>query len=135
MTRGAALILQQRDLILDLIVLLYAFVVVVAFLVVPGIQEYRRVRRLLAIRQEMDAARAGATHGDPGRFMVSDPRPRPRPEDRAGRTLPPVSPVPVSNAGRVLGYSARPAYPDNIIAFRRELARRGASLDDLRIER
>ena len=119
--------------VLAIVLLLVALGLVLRFVVWEALQELRHVRRRLAIRKELDAARSAAPHSDPSRRVVRGLGARVRPADRPGSAVSPLLAVPARDAG-LAGATGHAAYPGNLYAFRSELARRGATLDDLRIE-
>lgn len=99
----------------------------------PVVRFYVRRR---ALRRELDAARKGHTHGDPGRARVSTLRPRLCAEDRRGLDVSGVLPLRLSDAGLVVEHGSRAATAgvSRGVAFRRELAARGQAVDELQIE-
>lgn len=117
-----------------LILLLVALVLLVAYVLVPALKELRHVRRRLALRRELEGARGAAVCLDPGRRVVPALGTRGRVADRDERTVPPLLSVRPQIAGLAGGTRLAP-FPERLASFKAELAHRGASLDDLRIDR
>lgn len=114
--------------------------VLVRFVLRPALLELRRLRRRAALRRELEAARGAALSADPGRRpvrVVPHYRASERVEDRRPgglqRGVPPLQCVRTEIPG-LAGATRATAFPANLYAFRTELAARGASLDDMRIE-
>lgn len=130
---------------MDVAIIVAELVVVallVRFVLRPALLELRRLRRRAALRRELEAARGAALSLDPGRRplrVVSPYRSSERVEDGGPRTravqrgVSPLQCVRTEVTG-LAGATRATAFPANLYAFRQELAARGASLDDLRID-